>query len=287
MADSIEAEETGTREQAVAKPADKEKASTPQETVVDHVPASNEDSAGVIWTPRFIVIFALIVILALSADSLLVQARDNGYVAGNGILLVHVALIFVVWIVIIARAHSAWIRMGGIFGCIWAIFSGINLIITLQSISPNAPVLAHLNAAFSSALLGCFICLSIAHTPLRRWDAWFFTIAPIAAICFVTALFLLTPAENRSFSTIEDAIAGIANILCLLIWWTRPSCWKTEPGVTFLFGAAPLIIMLLSIHGLADGDTNFFLWEIMLLCLLLGAIRFLQGELRQQLVSPS
>lgn len=286
MADSIEVEQTRTREQTVAGPANagQEVTATP-EPVVDQM--KDELSAGVIWTPRFIGIFALILIVGLSADSLLVQARDNGYLAGNGILLAHVALIFVVWVAIIARARSAWIRLGGIFGCIWAIFSSINLIITLQSVSPNAPILSHLNAAFSSAMLGCFICLSIERTPLRRWDAWFFTIAPIVAICFVIMLFLLTPAENRSFSTIEDAIAGIANILSLLIWWARPSCWKMEPGVTFLFGAVPLIILLLSIPGLANSDTNFFFWEIMLLCILLGAIRFLQGELRRKLVSPS
>jgi hypothetical protein len=187
------------------------------------------------------------------------------------------------WVVIIVQTGSVWIRLGGIFGCIWAIFSAINLIITLHSISPNAPILAHLDAAFSSALLGCYTCLSIERIPLRRWDAWFFSIAPIIVICFVTGLFFLTPADSRSFSTIEDAIAGIANVLSVLIWWARPSCWKVVPGLTFLFGIAPLIILLLSIPGLADGDTNFFFGEVMLLCILLGTTRFLQSELRRKL----
>lgn len=283
MADSIEVEPTRTREQAIAEPANNgQELTATTEPAGDQVQATDERSAGVIWTPRFIAVFALILILGLSADSLLVQARNNGYLAGNGIFLVHVALIFMIWLAIIVRARSAWIRLGGVFGCIWAIFSGINLIVTLQPVGPSAPILSHLDAAFSSALLGCYICLSIERTPLRRWDAWFFSIAPIIAICFVTVLFFLTPADTRSFSTIEDAIAGIANILCLLLWWGRPSCWKVEPGVTLLFGAAPLLILLLSIPGLADSDTNFFLWEIMLLCILLGAIRFLQGELRRK-----
>lgn len=281
MAESIEAEQTETIEKGVAGPANK--VQEPAEAQVlpgNPAGATDEVAAGVIWTPRFIGIFALLLILGLSADSLLVQARDNGYLAGSGILLVHVVLIFAVWVAIIARVHSTWIRLGGIFGCIWAIFLSINLVITLHAIDPNAPILAHLNAAFSSALLGCYICLSIEHIPLRRWDAWFFAIAPLVAVCFVLVLFLLTPVDNRSFSKIEDAIAGIANILGFLVWWARPSCWKTEPGMTFLFGVAPLIILLLSIPGLADGDTNFFLWEMLLLCIFLGATRLLQGELQ-------
>jgi hypothetical protein len=282
MADSIEIEPMGTGEQTVTESANQETIIAP-EPVVDQAQSTDEVPIRVIWTPRFIVIFALILVVGLSADSLLVQARDNGYLAGNGILLAHLTPIFIMWVVIIVQARSVWIRLGGIFGCIWAIFSAINLIITLHSISPNAPILAHLDAAFSSALLGCYICLSIEQIPLRRWDAWFFSIAPIIVICFVTGLFFLTPADSRSFSTIEDAIAGIANVLSVLIWWARPSCWKVVPGLTFLFGIAPLIILLLSIPGLADGDTNFFFGEVMLLCILLGTIRFLQSELRRKL----
>jgi hypothetical protein len=282
MADSIEIEPMGTGEQTVTESANQETIIAP-EPVVDQAQRTDEVPIRVIWTPRFIVIFALILVVGLSADSLLVQARDNGYLAGNGILLAHLTPIFIMWVVIIVQARSVWIRLGGIFGCIWAIFSVINLIITLHSISPNAPILAHLDAAFSSALLGCYICLSIEQIPLRRWDAWFFSIAPIIVICFVTGLFFLTPADSRSFSTIEDAIAGIANVLSVLIWWARPSCWKVVPGLTFLFGIAPLIILLLSIPGLADSDTNFFFGEVMLLCILLGTIRFLQSELRRKL----
>ncbi len=234
MADSIEIEPMGTGEQTVTESANQETIIAP-EPVVDQAQRTDEVPIRVIWTPRFIVIFALILVVGLSADSLLVQARDNGYLAGNGILLAHLTPIFIMWVVIIVQARSVWIRLGGIFGCIWAIFSAINLIITLHSISPNAPILAHLDAAFSSALLGCYICLSIEQIPLRRWDAWFFSIAPIIVICFVTGLFFLTPADSRSFSTIEDAIAGIANVLSVLIWWARPSCWKVVPGLTFLF----------------------------------------------------
>ena len=252
-----------------------------QEPAIGRVTASEPVPVQVIWTPRFIILFVLTLVLGLSIESLLVQARDNGYLAENGILLVHIALISVFWIAIIVRARSPWARLGGIFGCIWAVFFSIFLVITLQRISPNAPVIPHLNAAFSSALLGCYICLSIDQTPFDRWDAWFFSIAPILAACSVIAVFFLTPADGRSISTIEVGVVAIANILSLLVWWIRPSCWKTQPGVTFLFGAAALILLLLAIPGLSDNDTNFFLRQVMLLSILLGAMRTLQGEMRR------
>lgn len=88
MADSIEIEPMGTGEQTVTEPANQETIIAP-EPVVDQAQRTDEVPIRVIWTPRFIVIFALILVVGLSADSLLVQARDNGYLAGNGILLAH------------------------------------------------------------------------------------------------------------------------------------------------------------------------------------------------------
>ena len=253
-----------------------------QELAIELIPASSEHVPQIIWTPRFIILFVLTLVLGLSAESLLVQARDNGYLAENGILLVHVALISICWIAIIVRARSAWPRLGAVFGCIWAVFLSIFLAITLNRISPNVPVLPLLNSAFSIALLGCYICLSIDRTAVSRWDSWFFSIAPIVAACAVIAIFLLAPPDSRSFGTIEVGIIATANVLNLLVWWLRPSCWQTQPGAAFLFGTASLILLLLAIPGLSDNDANFFFRQVMLLCILLGAIRTLQGELRYE-----
>jgi hypothetical protein len=195
-------------------------------------------------------------------------------------LLAHVALVSICWIAIIVRARSSWVRLGAVFGCVWAVFLSIFLVITLNRISPNVPVLPLLNTAFSSALLGCYICLSIDRTPVYRWDTWFFSIAPIVAACSVIAAFFLGPSDSRSLSTVEVGIIATATVLSLLVWWLRPSCWKTQPGPTFLFGAASLILLLLAIPGLSDNDTNFFLRQVMLLCILLAAMRTLQSELR-------
>jgi hypothetical protein len=254
----------------------------PQELAMELVLASSEPVPQIIWTPRFIILFVLTLVLGLSAESLLVQARDNGSLAENGVLLVHVALISLCWIAIIIRVRSPWPRLGAVFGCIWAVFLSIFLAITLNRISPNVPVLPLLNSAFSIALLGCYICLSIDRTAVSRWDTWFFSIAPIVAAGSVIAVFFLAPPDSRSFGTIEVGIIATANVLSLLVWWLRPSCWKTQPGTTFLFGTASLILLLLAIPGLNDNDANFFFRQVMLLCILLGGIRTLQGELRYE-----
>ncbi|MDQ2714802.1 MAG: hypothetical protein M3Z08_07850 [Chloroflexota bacterium] len=243
----------------------------------------NEEQAAsppaIIWTPRFIVIFALILALGLSAESAVTQGWQNDLYAGSWVLLSHVVLIAPCWFIIAMRPRSLWARLGGIFGCLWVVFVSINFIITLFPLNVNAPVIAHLNAASSSALLGAYICFSIEHTALHRWDSWFFGFAFIGGSAAVILAYFLAAADTRGLSTLESGVAATATILCVLIWWLRPSCWKTQPGPTLLFGLAPTIQLLLAIPNVTFSDTNFFLTQVALLCILLGALRTLQGQL--------
>ena len=78
----------------------------------------------VIWTPHFIIIFALALIIGLSVASLLTQGMLNGYYPPQAVLLVLVALALGGWIAVARLVRSLWTRMGGIFGSIWAVFKG-------------------------------------------------------------------------------------------------------------------------------------------------------------------
>lgn len=249
-------------------------------TATPVMPGAHLQSSSVIWTPRFIVLFALTFVVGLSAESLFTTGWLNSYYPGGWVLLGHVALIFGCWITVVLVTHSWWTRIGALFSCIWALFITINLIVNLHAVDPSSPILGHLNAAMSSALLGAYICLSIEHTRLRSWDTWFFILAPILGSCAVPLMYFLTPADNRSLSTIESDVAAVAIFLCIFVWWIRPSCWRAQPGPTLLFGIAPTIVLLLSIPNIATKEANFFLGQVSLLCLLLGAIRILQCELR-------
>jgi len=155
-----------------------------------------------------------------------------------------------------------------------------------------------MNAATCIALLGSYICLSIVNTPFNRLDAWFFGLAPIAGSIAVVLVYFLTPANEHSPNTLENAIATIALVLSLLVWWIRPTSWKSQPGPTFLFGCVPLILLILAISGpeftssnyflahvlgqpipnLLTNETNFFISQVALLCLFLGIMRVIQSE---------
>ena len=259
---------------------------------------SNVSHTHIIWTPRFIVIFALTLILCLSIESLLTQGWLNGYYSGLWIFQVHVVFVCLGWLALLFLTHSSWIRIGSIFGIIWALFMTMHIIIYSLNTDLALKVHALINAATCIALLGSYICLSIDKTPINRLDAWLFGLAPMV-VCIVVALnYFLTPANERSLTTLENAIASTALILSLLVWWIRPTSWKFQPGPTFLFGCVPLILLIVALSAkdfnpsnyflakvlsrpipyLLTNDSNFFFSQVALLCLFLGIMRVLQFE---------
>lgn len=254
----------------------------------------------VIWTPLFIVIFALTLVFGLSIESLLTQGWLNNLYTGQWVFQAHVILICLCWLGLSILTRSSWIRVGSIFGCIWALFMTLNLIVSSLHTDLASRILTHVNAATCIALLGSYICLSIDRTPISRLDAWFFGLAPIAGSIGVALIYYLTPSNVRSLSTLESAIATIAIVLSLLVWWIRPTSWKTQPGPTFLYGCVPLLLLLLSIPHmgsnlsnyflahvvrhpvsyLSTNEANFFFSQVALLCLLLGTMRLIFCEIR-------
>lgn len=237
----------------------------------------------VIWTPRFIIIFALALIIGLSVASLLTQGMLNGYYPPQAVLLALVALALGGWIAVARLVCSLWTRIGGVFGSIWAVFTGISLVISLLPIDSGSPLLLHLSASTNSALLGSYICLSIDRTPFYRWDSWFFRLAPILGGCAVAATYFLFPADPPSFINLESVTVTVILILCVLIWWTRPSCWRSQPGLAFLFGTTPFILLLLTLLNVTDKEGHlFFLTQVALLSHLLGILRVLQGEIQNR-----
>jgi hypothetical protein len=233
---------------------------------------------GIIWTPKFIVLFALVLTIGLSAESLLTQGWINGYYRAIWVLFGHLAILLGLWISAVVVAHSGWVRMGAIFGCVWAIFSTINLVTSLFNFDLHTSIPAYLNAAFSCALLGAYICFSVARTELHSWDMWFFRLAIICGGIFVLVELLVVPPSMRTPGVVANAVGTIATILCMLVWWLRPVCWRTHAGLTFLLGASPAIVLFLSLPGIVNIRVNFFITELSLFCLILGLIRLIQGE---------
>src|SRR5215472_13734934 len=97
--------------------------STVEET---HQAIPSTSTQAIIWTPRFIVIFALVLVVGLADEGLLAEGWENRLYAGDWILLIHAILALGGWIFILVRARSWWIRSGAIFACVWALFSCLN-----------------------------------------------------------------------------------------------------------------------------------------------------------------
>jgi hypothetical protein len=264
----------------------------------NHQIESNVSRTHTIWTPRFIIIFALILVLGLSIESLLTQGWLDANYSGQWIFQVHVIIVCIGWIVLLAVTHSSWIRVGSIFGIIWALFMTMHIIIFALDSDLALRVHSLTNAATCIALLGSYICLSIDKTPINRLDAWLFGLAPPIVCILVTLIHFLAPANERSLATLENAIASTALVLSLLVWWIRPTLWKSQPGPTFLFGSVPFILLILALSAkqfnpsnyflskvlghpipyLATNDSNFFFSQVALLFLFLGIMRVIHSE---------
>jgi hypothetical protein len=236
-------------------------------------------SAKVIWTPRFIVIFALILAVGLSAESLLTRGEVNHYYAPAWVLFGHVGLIVGCLIAVVAVTHSWWLRVGSIFGMIWAVFISINLVLTFYTLDFASPILAYVNAGVAGGLLGMYMCFAVDGMPWGRWDMWFFRLAPVVVVATFVLAYVL---EGRSLSSADSAASAVMLVLCVLVWWVRSWCWRMQPGPTFLLGLMPALLLVLSLPGVGVGETNLFLSKIALFALLLGVIRILQGELRKR-----
>ncbi len=235
--------------------------------------------SSVIWTPKFIILFALVLICGLSADDLFTQGWLAGHFGAAEILSGHFLLLLILWVIATYVAHSWWLRVGTIFGCVWAMFNCINFFTALFHINLHMPNPAYLHAATSCALLGAYICLSTARTELHTWDVWFFRFAIIIGSIFVLRGYLVASSASDLIGGIASNIGAVASVLSVLVWWLRSACWHTHPGQAFLLGASPAIILLLPHPGITNGSVNFFLTQVSLLCMLLGLIRLIQGEI--------
>lgn len=240
-----------------------------------------------IWTPAFIALFALILVVGLSMTTILIQGWLNGHYSDKAVLLAYTPLLFCLWLTIFIKARSTWVRAGVLFGCLWSLFLAGNFWLGLLAVDPQAVSVVQTNIAANSALLGAFICLSLAYTPFRLWDTWFFRLLPVLSLIILGAVYLRHFNEADALFSVESMSVKLLLYLCSAIWFLRPSCWRGQPGPTFLLGLAPLTLLLFVIPDGVGSEQVFFFSQIFLLCILLGALRILQGELRHSLSSIS
>jgi hypothetical protein len=237
-------------------------------------------NTGIIWTPRFIVIVALILIVGLSTASVVTQGWFNNYYSSGPVLILYTVPNLICWIVLFRYARTRWLRCGIIFGYLWAMLTGLYYRLNYGFIDPHIPTTLHLQVAIYSALALAYICFSLAYAPMSRSDIWFFRLAPIVTGAVFLAQLVLRFVFGRIALGMEAIIFSEILYFDVLVWWARPSCWKKLPGPTLLFGLIPFLEIALTISPSVTEEMKFFFTQVSLIVMLIGILRLLQCELR-------
>ena len=230
----------------------------------------------IFWTPQFIMLFTLTVVTGLSAASILTEAWMNNRYQSSLILSGFAIAIIISLIVLTRSASSLWMRLGTVFGYLWAIFSLVTFF--LPTTGPISLIRVQLLAATSSTLLGFSICLSTHRTHIRRWDTLLFWLAPPLGACILILYILFHPIHNGHIRGLLDTATTLLLTFASGIWWLRPSCWHKQACPTLLFGLAPLITIFVTYWAGDAIGTRLFLSQLALLCILLGIMYTIQGE---------
>src|SRR6266576_1443001 len=66
----------------------------------------------IIWTPRFIIIFFLLLVIGLSGANMLIRGWLNRYYPAGWVLMAYTVLNLGSWIFVSKYARSPWVRLG-------------------------------------------------------------------------------------------------------------------------------------------------------------------------------
>src|SRR5579859_2867 len=89
--------------------------------------ATSTTPPALIWTPRFMLLFALTLIIVMSVDSLLTQAVMSRFLSEAWVSLAHLLPAFAYLLATIIVTRSWWVRLGAIFASIWILFISIKI----------------------------------------------------------------------------------------------------------------------------------------------------------------
>ncbi|GLV56449.1 hypothetical protein KDH_32900 [Dictyobacter sp. S3.2.2.5] len=250
----------------------------------DIISQPEENTAGtqaIIWTPPFTVFFTALLGFGLGLASLLTFIwLNSGLYSVERVAIVYSVVLMVAWLVVLLTGHSWWVRGGALFGLIWAACSFGGFWLSKHGVGAQDPLTIQMHAATNSALLAGSLCLSVARVRLKLWDAILLWLVLLAFCAYLGYSYLKVPAGSNSLLFIEGRIVAWTLYLSVAIWWLRPSCWRDQPGLTFLFGLATILFIVLNRSSTLTTEQNVFFLQVGFLCLLLAAVRVFQEEWR-------
>lgn len=247
---------------------------TQQSTVID-------TGATVLWTPAFILFFAILFGLGMSIASLMSFIWVNSQLYPiDKIGEAYSVILVIVWLTVIVRARSGGIRLGSAFGCIWALGIFGQFWLNSHAIEPQAAIMTEMRALSNSALLGSALCLSTSRVRLQRWDVAFLWLLPLLFCSYLAYSYIKAPADMHSLLFIEGKIASITIYLAIGVWWLRIGCWRDQAGPTFLLGLAIILWWLSDNVSNINTELSLFILQMFFLYLIMGLVRIVQGERR-------
>jgi len=258
----------------------------PEETATSGNAALHTDGLPtqefIIWTPLFIGVFGVLLVLCLSFASVFTQGWLNGYYSATAIYTLYLCLIGAIWIALLITTPGTWIRIGAVSGVIWSALQGFQFWLINSAHANQISLITSSATATDCALLITNLLLVTGYAPLRhKGEIWLVRLLFVIGIAIVVAGSFLSHSVNSLFLTSEQYIAPVALLLTVTIWWLRPACWRTQPGPMFLLGGAAALYILISLPGI-KGEANFFFHQVFLIAMLLGGTRLLQEAIRQR-----
>ncbi len=242
-------------------------------------PETRKNRSPVIWTPGFIVIFGLIVVLGLAAASVITQGWTNGYYPLGLVLILYHIPVLIGWIILFRLTRSFWLKWSTLLGIFWIVLSCSYYWGTYNTLDQISTLTLHLQATAGIVFAGVYLCFSLAYLSESRWDVWFFRLVPIGLIAVLGITLYVRLYTGTLLGNTEVVMSNEVQLFSLCVLWLRPACWKAQPGPTFLFGLFPFITVAILLVATGTLSQRFFFTQVALLAMFLAILHLIRQEM--------
>jgi hypothetical protein len=256
----------------------------------DSAVTQQEESAGkdpIIWTPPFIIFFTLFTGLGLGIATLLTFIWLNSAMYSPAhLFMLYGGITFLCWLLVIVKGRLLWTRIGGIAGCLWALFMVIEYWFIAHGIDSQSDTLMQIHLATGCTLLGASLCLSYARTRVNRWDTLLGWLIPLCICTYLALSYIHAPAGIPKVLYLEGRLVTLSLMLSVVVWWLRPASWAIQPGLTFFFGVIALLQLYLTLSAQFYNENTLLFQQVVFLAVILSALRVYQAEKRLSITEP-
>jgi len=216
-----------------------------------------------IWSLRFLKQFSGIVVIGLSAASVLTNTVLNGTLSAEVVFTMHILVVCIVFILLWRQSQRYEVRLACIAGLLWGCASIItNILLFIPSVE-TLFIIHTLNLLAGVCLFSALGAISLIVIPLRHKGRITFTILmagiPLAAIlAFILTLHNEPPyTDHPEFIFLYESLL-VVDCATIIFWCARPALWKYLCIPTLLIGIGVGIQLLLILPFIGDIGIHVF-----------------------------